>query len=304
MTDVLTNVLRSLRLRIGLLGRFDRRGDWTLDFGDLDKAVFHLIGRGPFWLHSRAYDEPIEVNEGDVLFFPQPQWHRFSGLRRQPARAKHDARATAQTHTVISCTVEFESCAFDPVLAALPPLLVGHCQDEIASAELAALVRLALSEYDAVTPGYEAMRERLAEALLIQLLRYTMRTATDLRGLLSALADPKLARALGAMHAAPGREWSVDDLAAKAGMSRSAFARRFGECLGTPPRQYLTAWRMHLAERMFTDHSQSVARIAAAMGYRSEAAFRHAFKRSRGVGPGRVRRTALAAQIAAASEQT
>src|SRR5256885_418524 len=87
MTDVLTDVLRMLRLRIGLLPHGDLCGDSALDFGDLGKAVFHLIGGGPLWLHCDSYQESLELNEGDVLFFPQPQWHQISTTPRRHAKA-------------------------------------------------------------------------------------------------------------------------------------------------------------------------------------------------------------------------
>jgi transcriptional regulator GlxA family with amidase domain len=188
--------------------------------------------------------------------------------------------------------VEFESRAFDPILPSLPAVLVGHCQDQLASAELASLTRLVLSEYDGTAPGYEAMRERLAEALLIQLLRYSMRSATELRGLLRALTDPRLARALAAIHQEPGRDWDVQALAARAHLSRSAFARRFCDCMGASPMQYVSTWRMHLADQLLRDNQRSVAQVAEALGYRNDAAFRHAFKRLRGFGPGKARRAA------------
>jgi AraC-like DNA-binding protein len=175
--------------------------------------------------------------------------------------------------------------------------MIGHCQDEFASAELAALTRLVLSEYDGATAGYEAMRERLAETLFIQLLRYYMRTATEFQGLVRALADPQLAGALAAMHAEPGRDWDVDQLAAHSNMSRSAFAHRFSELMGASPIQYLYGWRMHLAEQMLREPRKSVAQVADALGYKTEAAFRNAFKRARGIGPGQVRRTARAVAL-------
>jgi AraC family transcriptional regulator, activator of mtrCDE len=223
MTDLLTTVLRSLRLRIDLLGRFDLCGDWALDFGYLDKAAFHLAGRGPFWMHCSAYSEPLELNEGDVVFFPQPQWHQFSGTQERSAETRivKPGEAQGPVNAIVCCAIEFESRSFNPVLSSLPPIMVGHCQDEFASAELAALTRLVLSEYDAATAGYEAMRERLAETLFIQLLRYYMRTATEFQGLVRALVDPQLALSLAAMHAEPGREWDVDQLAAQSNMSRS-----------------------------------------------------------------------------------
>lgn len=296
MTDVLTDVLRTLRLRVGLLGRGEFCNGAPLDFTALDKAVFHLVGRGPVWLHCRLYAEPVELNEGDILFLPQPQWHKLSPT---PQIGQLDATAgDPSTKSLVCCTVEFESTTFDPILSALPPVLIGHCRDEAASGALASVARLVLSEYDGTTPGYQAMRERLAEALLIQLLRYYMRTQTELRGLLRGLIDPQLARALAAMHAVPGRDWDVDTLAGEAHMSRSTFARRFGECMGTSPMDYLCAWRMHLAEQMLRDRRQSVAKVAEALGYKTEAAFRHAFKRARGIGPGEIRRAVRAVKTA------
>lgn len=289
--DVLTNVLRGLRFRIELIGPGKYGGDWAIDFGDVEKALFHLIGNGPVWLHCKLYDEPLQLNEGDVVFFPQPQWHQFGATQERRARSVIPVDAEgAPLQTLISCAVEFESRSFDPILRSLPPVLIGHCQDEFASGELASITRLMLSEYDGTAPGYEAMRERLAEALLIQLLRYYVRSAAELTGLLAALGDPQLALALAAMHGDPGREWDVDRLAVEANMSRSTFARRFGECIGTTPMDYLYAWRMHLAEQMLRNSRRSVADVAAAVGYKTEAAFRHAFKRARGVGPGKVRR--------------
>lgn len=297
MTDVLTNVLRSLRLRVGLLGRGDYSGNWALDFPDSSKAMFHLVGRGPVWLHCHAYAEPLELNEGDIVFFPQPQWHQLSATRERQSKTvvARSGKAGLPTRTLVSCTVEFESRSFDPILRSLPAVLIGHCQDEFASAELASLTRLVLSEYDGTTPGYEAMRERLAEALLIQLLRYCMRSAAGLHGLLRALADPPLSRVLAAIHDQPGREWDVAALATRANMSRSAFARRFGDCVGTSPMQYVSKWRMHLADQLLRDRQRSVAQVAEALGYRNEAAFRHAFKRLRGFGPGEARRAARGA---------
>jgi AraC family transcriptional regulator, activator of mtrCDE len=84
----------------------------------------------------------------------------------------------------------------------------------------------------------------------------------------------------------------VDTLAREANMSRTVFAERFGGLLGQTPMQYLAMWRMHLAEQMLRERRASVAQIAERLGYQTEAAFRRAFRRVRGVGPGDVRRQA------------
>jgi len=81
----------------------------------------------------------------------------------------------------------------------------------------------------------------------------------------------------------------VHSLARLAGMSRTVFAERFAELLDRTPMQYLAAWRMHLAEEMLRTRGTSVAQAAERLGYQTESAFRRAFRRVRGVGPGKVR---------------
>jgi AraC family transcriptional activator of mtrCDE len=94
------------------------------------------------------------------------------------------------------------------------------------------------------------------------------------------------------MHGEPGRAWSVGRLAAEAGMSRTSFAVAFHDALGVGPIQYLTEWRVTEAKRRLADRRVSVAAVAEELGYRSEAAFRRAFKRVEGIGPGVVRKKA------------
>jgi AraC family transcriptional regulator, activator of mtrCDE len=293
-SDVLTSILRTLRLRVRLMSRGDYCGQWALDSGERNKATFHLVGRGELWLHCTSRDEPLLLREDDLLFFHRPQWHQFSCSPQKRDRVllgdKPDGKEAAVT-TVICCVVEFEAGAHNLVLGSLPDMSIVQCRRDHASAELIALARHMLSEHDAETPGFEAVMERLAEALFIEVLRHHMRQGNE-RGLLRALADPQIGQALSALHAEPGREWDVESLAGIAGMSRSHFARRFTECLETTPMHYLGEWRMQLADELLRDPRQSVARVAETLGFQTETAFRRAFKRVRKVGPGSVRREA------------
>ena len=115
-------------------------------------------------------------------------------------------------------------------------------------------------------------------------------SARTRRGLLAALCDPRLVRALEAMHSHPEKDWTVAALADAAHMSRTSFANHFASVLGSGPIEYLTHWRMTEARRLLADPRTSVAAVADQLGYRTEAAFRRAFKRVTGVGPGVIRR--------------
>src|SRR5260370_14584829 len=84
--------------------------------------------------------------------------------------------------------------------------------------------------------------------------------------------------------------WTVETLAAAAGMSRSAFALRFKELLGETPLEYLTNWRMYKASGLLQEDDRKLFEVAKSVGYDSDAAFSKAFKRVLGVAPREYRR--------------
>jgi AraC-like DNA-binding protein len=110
---------------------------------------------------------------------------------------------------------------------------------------------------------------------------------------LAGLNDPLVARVLALLHGEPARRWTLEELAARSGSSRSVLAERFAHFVGEPPMQYLTRWRLHLAARLLDQPPAKVAAVAAAVGYESEAAFSRAFKRSTGIAPARWRTRAF-----------
>lgn len=57
----------------------------------------------------------------------------------------------------------------------------------------------------------------------------------------------------------------------------------------SPGRECVTGWRMQLAAERIRNSEDSLAVIAADVGYESEVAFNRAFKRVTGVTPGRWR---------------
>ena len=91
--------------------------------------------------------------------------------------------------------------------------------------------------------------------------------------------------AITAMHADPGHSWTLQALAARAGMSRSTFALKFKATVGKAPMEYLARWRMLLAGDRLANSSDPVSVIALSLGYESESAFSTAFKRVMGCSP-------------------
>ena len=292
--DVLSEVLASLHLQVRIFQQGSYCGAWALDAAGVTHAVFHLIGRGQAWVHRHGEREPLAVRGGDLVMFPQAGWHQLSGTPRREAGTRLAATGEGPYTTVLCASVEFAAGQLNPVMRSLPPVLVVRSEDRATSAELHALARLMLMEYEAAAPGRQGVLNRLAEAMFVLVLRHHMQHAPELKGFLASLKDERIARALSALHGAPGKQWRIRTLAREVGMSRSVFAARFARLLGQSPMQYLAAWRMHLADAMLKARRSSVAQIAERLGYQTETSFRRAFRRVRGIAPGEVRRNARA----------
>jgi AraC-like DNA-binding protein len=104
-----------------------------------------------------------------------------------------------------------------------------------------------------------------------------------------------MSAAISAMHGEPAKRWTIEGLAAVAGMSRSSFAARFRRTVGASPMDYLTRWRMMLVADRLANSGDAMATLAQSVGYESESAFSTAFKRVIGCAPRRYRGRGLGA---------
>jgi transcriptional regulator GlxA family with amidase domain len=112
-------------------------------------------------------------------------------------------------------------------------------------------------------PGGSLIAQQLAYMMLIQALRLHLADAANAgRGWLSALSDKHMSIAIVSMHNDPGHPWTLQSLAERVGISRSVFALRFRETVGTTPMEYLTRWRMLLAADRLKNSSDGLSGIA------------------------------------------
>jgi transcriptional regulator GlxA family with amidase domain len=178
----------------------------------------------------------------------------------------------------------------------LPAIAEVRTLDE-GAARLRRVLDLLGDEAAADRPGGSLVMERLLELMLIEVMRRGPVPAGAGRpNLLAGLADPRIAAALAAMHADIGRSWTVEQLAAVAGMSRSVFAQRFSRRLGLPPIDYLLRWRMAQAKDALRLGRASLAEVALGAGYSSVSAFSAAFSRTVGRPPSRYAAEAFQAE--------
>ncbi|HKY90290.1 MAG TPA: AraC family transcriptional regulator [Nevskiaceae bacterium] len=248
-------------------------------------AWFHLLGQGSCWLKTPAMEQPIRLSSGDLVVLPRGTPHSLTSTGEEES-----AGGEASFTTMLCGELSFESATGHPVLEALPDVMVTPAQGS--GDAFRHLAELLLSEARQGGFGSRAVMDKLADALFVMSLRHFLSTAETRRGLFAALGDPRLKLALDAMHADPGRDWTVASLAEVAHLSRTVFAERFAETLAETPYQYLTRWRMMQALKLLRDPRLSVAQVADRLGYETDAAFRRSFKRVHGFGPGSFRREA------------
>jgi AraC-like DNA-binding protein len=145
---------------------------------------------------------------------------------------------------------------------------------------------IAAEESRAKRSGGENVLSRMSELMFVELIRaYIASLPEGQTGWLAGLRDRAVGSALNLLHGRPAHDWTLDELAKESGLSRSSFVDRFTALIGQPPMQYLASWRMQLAANRLLNGTDNVAKVAADVGYESEAAFSRAFKRVVGMSP-------------------
>jgi len=318
-TDALSDVLAAVRLSGSVFFDVTAQAPWVAEAPPAaqvarditpgaDAALeYHVVTRGSCWitLLGGAAFEPVRLVEGDIAVVPQgdahvvssapgmraePDWEVLRAAKETPFALRTGGDGPEDAHLICG----FFTCdarPFNPLLACLPRFIRFGREDSGASHDLLdQFIRFAAGEMEAKRPGGRIVLNRLSELLFVEIIRWRMdRPEPDGKGFLAGLRDPLVGRALTLLHAQPARAWTLEDLAARAGASRSALVERFTLLVGCAPIQYLAQWRMQLAARRLADPRAKVAGIANEVGYESEAAFSRAFKKLVGQSPGQWR---------------
>ncbi|WP_186141145.1 AraC family transcriptional regulator [Burkholderia gladioli] len=301
--DALSEVLSMLRVSSALSSRFEGRGAWAFHFPAYQHVKFGSVLRGSLHLWMVGETRRYRMEEGDFYLLTDgasfcaasdPSRETLDGpLHYRAARGpdgvvRWQGPGELPLVSLASGRFTFENELSALLLAHLPPLIHLRAAD-VASHALGHVLALMRAETEGEMPGSDVAKGSLATLVLVHALRTYLATSDAPAGWLGALADARIGRALSRMHAAPGERWTVDTLAGEVGMSRTAFAQRFRQRVGSAPLEYLQAWRMSLAMTALADTDEPLARIAERVGYLSDTAFSIAFKRSTGESPGRYR---------------
>ena len=298
-SDPFSDLLRLTRARLVGTGGFAVRGTWGFRVAAPRQIVLAAVAHGSCWLRLEHH-APMRLEHGDVGLLSGRSSivtaNAPSGPTIDVPLVDKGGRVERMSDTP-DCILLAGRIALDRANEALlsgvlPPYILVRASSPRA-AGLRALVEQLLDEQTSALPGSRVASEKIAELLFIQVLRAHVATSDGLPpGWLAAVTDRRVIRALRLMHDEPGRGWTVDALATAAGMSRTRFAIHFRAVAGVTPLAYLGAWRMRLAQRVLLEEDAPVRVLAETLGYGSESAFSHAFKRITGLTPRDYRVTA------------
>jgi len=307
--DVLSDILGALRLRGTLYFSTDFRRPWGLRVPRLQRvARFHLVMRGTCWVRVIGHGEPVLLEAGDLILIPHGAEHVLADTPDTPCRTVDEVvkaagftgrgalviggEDTGAPTRMVCGHFAFAEGLDHPLVAQLPAALVVRWDEEVRGSPLEDAFRFIVREVQDGRPGHEAVVARLSEVLFVQAVRFWAEHAEPNEGLLAALADPRLAGVLAAMHAEPAAPWTLESLSREAAMGRTAFAERFRAVVGDTPLRYLTQWRMQQAKRLLAESDWSLDHIAERVGYDSAASFSRAFRKVCGSSPGAYRQVA------------
>ncbi len=234
---------------------------------DEQAGYLHLLRKGTLTVtHPKA--RKLIIDTPSILFFPRPHQHRVHGSQEEGAE-------------LVCATVQFGVGMLNPLIASFPEPFVVPLD---ALPELTPALELLFSEAGSELPGRQGAIDRLFEYVLMLLIRSVLKERLVDSGILLGLADERLVKAIEAMHKHPESAWSLEQLAQCAGMSRARFAAHFRKVVGMTPFDYLTNWRLGVAQTMLRKGS-SLKLIASAVGYTNATALTRVFTQRLGMSP-------------------
>lgn len=317
--DALSDLLKTVRLTGAVFFNVAGQEPWAIGSPPRDIVLpkilpgadhliaYHVVTTGRCFATIAGRD-PIAVESGEVVVFTNGDPHVMSsgpGMHADPTtRDVLDLAAASPKPLHISCggsgsrltnlVCGYLACdarPFNPLLERLPPVIkVGNSRNGDTSF-LGQFVQFAVMEAAEKRAGSETVLTKLSEVMFIDVLRRHIESLpAEQAGWLAGLRDPSVGKALSLLHGKPAHDWTIEELARQAGLSRTVLAERFAELVGTPPMQYLAKWRMQIASELLRGGNAGIASIAAEIGYDSEATFSRAFKKMIGVPPSAWRR--------------
>ncbi|MGB3176794.1 MAG: AraC family transcriptional regulator [Albidovulum sp.] len=306
--DILDDILDTLGLRGALYFRTDFSAPWAVTVPEFGAAArFHLVMQGQLNVTTACGTE-LTMGPGDLVMIPRGWSHVLADAPGRAAQlldnvlkeTGYDGQGVLRIGTgddsastqLLCGHFTFRDRADHPILRALPDHILITAAMRLREPLLDEMLRLAARRAFSDRLGSTAAITRLSEIVFIETLRAGIGQSPELMARINGFRDRQIGRALELIHLSPDKSWTVESLATEVAMSRSRFAERFRDLMGTGPMSYLSDWRLQKSLAMLERSQSNIQEIAGLAGYASPAAFTRAFAGKFGIAPSEYRRRA------------
>jgi AraC-like DNA-binding protein len=298
--DALSGVLESAKLKTVVYPKFQFTSPWGIEMEQDARSQFWRLLKGSSYLRVPG-EKVIKMNVGDIVCIPHGSKHLISGKSNTtcvPAsefgKAYHIGKPLFQgkdEETILmGGHFEFTPSVQHPFIKSLPKVIHLNNTTKELNLWLEQAALLMNEEISGEKIGSKLVLGRLVDILFVFIIRAYLQQVDIKTGFLMALKDNRISNSLKSMHESPEKDWTLNQLAVTAGMSRSLYCREFKRLVGETPLSYLTNWRILKSKEILSESKENISEIASKVGYQSEAAFNRLFKSNVGMTPAIYRR--------------
>ncbi|MDH4847928.1 AraC family transcriptional regulator [Pseudomonas sp. BN605] len=293
-TDLLTDVLRHNGLSARKLALSTMQPNLALQFPCERSVGVHVVLRGPIYLHAADQPCAMTLARGDMVLMARGVPHAISlsaeltGQDQAYLDIRHatDLPSQEQAAHVLSGVYQFWHTPLHPFFAEMPAWYVLHSEDLPRLSPLAMVSELLAQELRSIEPGSGIVTNGLLDVVFAYVMREVVaRQAIDQPGWCQGASDPQIGHVMALLQEEMDSAWTLDELARRSGLSRTALAGRFRAATGDTPLNYLRTLRMQHARQLLVETSQPLDAIAGAVGYQDAFGFSKVFKRTTGLSP-------------------
>ncbi|MBQ0729592.1 MAG: AraC family transcriptional regulator [Oleispira antarctica] len=234
---------------------------------DNSEGHLHLLKSGKLTLIDDQGEKTV-FDRPTVIFFPQASHHRIITSESDQAE-------------LVCANIQYRDGFNNPLAKALPKFIFFDIEN---SEYLGETANWLFDEAFNERCGRQPMIDRLSDIFLIQVLRQVLEDGAVAHGMLAGLSHPQLSKVMMSIHEQPEKNWNLESLSKLAAMSRSKFAELFKEVVGQPPGDYLTDWRLFIAQGLL-QKNKSVGLVANEVGYENGSALARVFRKKTGLSP-------------------
>lgn len=301
--DILSDVLSKVKLSSVVYFKSNFSEPWGMEIPKGPFAQFHIVTKGQCVLRTKY--KSMQLFAGDIVVFPLGASHWLANNEKSKLHQGQNVVASILSGkslfegnqlsaTLVCGHFEFDRNLDHPFIKELPSIIHIDDTDLKQFSWLKNITDLVIEEAGKEQSGSGIIINKLGEILFVHTLRAFIEKNKSKTGFIAAIQDERISKVIKEIHSFVQRNWNLEQLAQIAGMSRTSFTNRFKSLTGETPFNYITQWRLLIAQELLEESSLSVGEIAEQVGYQSEAAFNRVFKKKVSQTPLKFRQSVLA----------